>query len=627
MKEKWTVFCNRFGRYLYPFVFFFALILLDVSFRALHPGAGTTSATHWTPNVFTLCWTAILSVIVYLVPGLAKRIVMSIFVGTFVILAFVHAVLYHVSGSFLSFSDLAFAEDAAAFISIQYLTFSWKIYLFLFLSLAVGVLAILMAPKKEKIHWITLVVCVLLLSGSVTGIILTHCEYLEDGTVGKFEWTDTYNPGSISSYYMDFSNSNECLKLCGIYQHLFRSFTYSLGDFFNYGRMRDEASEYFESQAETQSNEMTGVLEGQNAIAILLESIDTWMITEEFMPNLWALQQNSLDFVHHYTPLFLSAGTFNTEFAFNIGFYLPATGTSARTYATNVYPQSLPNLFRNHGYAANSYHTLDGRFYNREVVHPQWGYEAFNDHDILELTGDQTRDTTLMEGYEKMVGHDSLFFDYIITYSGHGPYTEARSAISGPHLKKANVLAKESGIKTDNADTWNQFVRAIAHAQETDAFIGQLVEKMTEDGTIHNTTLILFGDHYSKYLTDTGFVMELKGVSDMNTICNTPFFIYSEKLESQTVEKYTSSVDMLPTVANLFGLEYDARYLVGHDAFSEEGGFVCFSDYSWIDSEMYWTPDYQGEETEKIKERNREVKALLSTSWNTVKTNYFAYQK
>ena len=161
--------------------------------------------------------------------------------------------------------------------------------------------------------------------------------------------------------------------------------------------------------------------------------------------------------------------------------------------------------------------------------------------------------------------------------------------------------------------------------QEVDAFIGGLVKKMQEDGTIHNTALVLFGDHYCKYLTDTEFVMSLKGATDLNTICRTPFFIYSEKLEPRTVTKVTSSVDMLPTIANLFGLDYHPRYLVGNDAFSEKGGFVCFKDYSWIDSDTYWTPDYAGGETEAIRQRNQEVRALLNASWNTVKCNYFAY--
>jgi len=231
-----------------------------------------------------------------------------------------------------------------------------------------------------------------------------------------------------------------------------------------------------------------------------------------------------------------------------------------------------------------------------------------------------------LEAYDLIVGHDKPFFDYIITYSGHGPYTEARDMIALPHLERAKELASKSGAYTSDSDTWSQYVRAIAHAQETDAFIGGLVERMRADGTLENTTLICFGDHYSKYLTDTEFIMQLKGVDNMESLCRTPFFIYSEALNGKmVVEKVTSSVDMLPTIANLFGLQYNPRYLVGSDAFGTEGGFVCFKDYSWIDSEMHWTPDFEGETTEGIRARCQEVRELLNVSWNTVKTNYFAY--
>ncbi len=626
MKEKWISFREKIGTKAYPFVFFFSLMLLDFSFRALHGAAGSTSLFHWAPTLFTLCWTLIFSAVIYIIPGIAKKIVMGLVLAAFGILCLVHATLFHVSGSFLSFSDLAFAEDAAAFVSIDYLGFSFWIYFFVFLSVAIGIFAMILAPKKQKYHWLTAGIAALVFALGITGIAILHSVFYVSDADNKFTWTDTYDPGSVSAIFTEFTDPNECLIFCGNYEYLFRSITKSFDDSVSIEESCNELDEYYESISEERiPNEMTGALEGQNVIGILLESIDKWMINELFMPNLYALQQKSVNFVNHYTPLFLSAGTFNTEAAFNMGFYLPVTGTSAYTYATNIYPYSLPNLFKEKGYTANSYHTLDGKYYNREVVHPLWGYDSFNDQDDLKFVGEPTRDTSLLEAYEKIVQHDKPFFSYIITYSGHGPYTEKRHAIAEPHLELAKELAVQSGVVCEDEDTWNQFVRAIAHVREADAFIGQLVEKMTNDGTIHNTALVLFGDHYSKYLTDTDFIMEMKGVDNMYSICNTPFFIYSEKLEPRTVEKVTSSIDVLPTVANLCNLNYNPRYALGDDAFGEGGGFVCFKDYSWIDSEMLWTPDYDGEMTPEIEARCQEVVQRLNISWETVKSNYFQY--
>jgi hypothetical protein len=39
---------------------------------------------------------------------------------------------------------------------------------------------------------------------------------------------------------------------------------------------------------------MTGVFEGKNLIMIQLEAIDTWMLTEAYMPNLCAIKQGSM---------------------------------------------------------------------------------------------------------------------------------------------------------------------------------------------------------------------------------------------------------------------------------------------------------------------------------------------
>ena len=51
------------------------------------------------------------------------------------------------------------------------------------------------------------------------------------------------------------------------------------------------------------------------------------------------------------------------------------------------------------------------------------------------------------------------------------------------------------------------------------------------------------------------------------------------------VDKYCSSLDVMPTLSNLFGLEYDSRLIMGEDILSDSGGLVIFSNYSFITSE------------------------------------------
>lgn len=52
--------------------------------------------------------------------------------------------------------------------------------------------------------------------------------------------------------------------------------------------------------------------------------------------------------------------------------------------------------------------------------------------------------------------------------------------------------------------------------------------------------------------------------------------------EKVVVDKYCSSLDILPTVSNLMGIEYDSRLLAGRDALSDSEALVVFKDKSFI---------------------------------------------
>ena len=53
-------------------------------------------------------------------------------------------------------------------------------------------------------------------------------------------------------------------------------------------------------------------------------------------------------------------------------------------------------------------------------------------------------------------------------------------------------------------------------------------------------------------------------------------------MEAVEVDKYCSSLDIIPTLSNLMGLEYDSRLLMGRDILSDSEPLVLFSDRSWI---------------------------------------------
>jgi arylsulfatase A-like enzyme len=120
---------------------------------------------------------------------------------------------------------------------------------------------------------------------------------------------------------------------------------------------------------------------------------------------------------------------------------------------------------------------------------------------------------------------------------------------------------------------------------ETDLFVRNLLAELESSGLLDDTVLVFYADHYNYYMLDDGLNMDIKGVDTMNLLQHTDFFIYSKDLKPQTVEKYTSSFDVLPTLANLFDLDAQYELLAGDDAFSDAGGYAIFNDNTWVGGE------------------------------------------
>ncbi|MDD4718007.1 MAG: LTA synthase family protein, partial [Eubacteriales bacterium] len=58
--------------------------------------------------------------------------------------------------------------------------------------------------------------------------------------------------------------------------------------------------------------------------------------------------------------------------------------------------------------------------------------------------------------------------------------------------------------------------------------------------------------------------------------------IYAKGMEPITIDKPVSSMDIIPTISNLLGLEYDSRLLMGSDIFSDAQPLVIFDNRSFI---------------------------------------------
>ncbi len=607
---------RRFGILSLP-VFYLALIFLDCSFRWVYAGAGSTRLLSPKTMLFTACWALLATALVGLLPRLGRRIAMGLLGVFFAFLVILHGVMYNVFGHFFSFADMSFAGDGAKFFSWTYFRLPKKLYFFVAVFLAMVAAAVALARSSGltgRRLWIKRGCMALIVPVCIGAIALTHQKLMPRADV--LTWDNRFDPNSETEIYREFTDANRSMKLTGLYQYTARNFAVSFGIGTD-TRSVQELTDIFEGREEPAANELSGSLKGKNLILVMLESIDTWLARPEYMPNFCELKENGVEFTDFYTPLFLSAGTFNTEIISQTGLVPPAAGMASSGYSTNAFPLSLANLFGGKGYRVNSFHSASPGIYSRGSVHTNLGFEKY--HSYVDMGMDEYQlDSQMLRAFDIMTAGDS-FYTYIITYSGHGPYTEEMGVIAEPHLEAAREAVSRSGI-TDTPENMEEYTRAVAHAMETDEFIGGLMDRLREEGLLEDTAVLFYADHYGKYMSDKEFLNRLKNAEPGTPeLYRTPCVLAGAGLEAGKVDKPASSLDIVPTIVDLFGLDAPMNYYAGESMFAPGDGLVPFPNSGWYDGKAY----YSGEGEMPQNERAAELKRRVEASMEAVRTDYF----
>lgn len=411
---------------------FIIFIGLNYIFSLLYCGEVTEMS--WK---FSVCWALLFCGILTLLPTMAKRIGIIVLITLFSLVCILHAVMYNLFGNFFAFSDLLYTEDGLAFFSFSYI----KVRKLLWITALSCILAsILLAwnlkKSKYKIRQVFIGLGLLLIGAF--GIVVQHNDILS-GLSTTIAWDTAAQKENEADIYQGMTNKNHVMSKVGVYQYMYQSFMVSSGLDKKLGNadMYKELDEYFATRVNEghRVNEMSGLLEGKNMFFIMLESIDTWMLTEDYMPNLYQLQQESINFVNHYSPLYISAGTFNTEFIANTSIIPPMSGIDTKVYKDNYFPTSIANSFKDAGYTVNSFHSSNPGIYNRGEIHENLGYEKYHNWSDMNMEN-YMLDRQMTNGYSIMTSNQP-FMNFVITYSGHGPYTDEMSVISESHIDLA----------------------------------------------------------------------------------------------------------------------------------------------------------------------------------------------
>ena len=606
---------------------FLAYFFLDFSLRLFYGAMSNVSLWAWQPLVFTLLWSGTMTAIAALLPRTGRRIFLLVTFVPFALLTIAHCVLYQLTGTCFSFADLAYAGDGARFVSAAYFHLKVGQWLSIAVCLALMLCAVIFTPQTHVGRRGGIAAAVLA-AACAAGIFVVHTTQMPRGGIVEHNeylaWNDAESHDTLADAYAEFTNANRCLMFSGLYQYTVRGAAVTLWPqtTADTERIAELDAYYAAHPKEAADTPMTGAFAGKNLIFIMMESVDDWLVTPEYMPNLYRLEQEGVDFRNYYAPIFLAAATFNSEFTANTGMIAPEYQVRNSYYAEHTLPYSLANLFRDAGYRARSYHAANPNIYNRGQIHLNFGYESYNDYGDLGMD-DYMLDSQLLRGYDRIVS-DEPFFSFIITYSGHGPYTEEQDTISAPHLARARAVIDYSTVPYTTEAQKEEYTRAVAQAMETDAFIGGLRKQLEADGHVEDTVLVLFADHYCKYFSDTELIEAIKGTGDHNLLSNVPFVIWTEGITPQVSEKYVSTMDIAPTIVDLFSLDTDLRYYIGNDMFGPDGGVVYFRNYAWYDGKTYDTGNDASTNPAVLAMREH-VHEQIDISQDTFRSDYFAY--
>lgn len=606
---------------------FLAYFFLDFSLRLFYGAMSNVSLWAWQPLVFTLLWSGTMTAIAALLPRTGRRIFLLVTFVPFALLTIAHCVLYQLTGTCFSFADLAYAGDGARFVSAAYFHLKVGQWLSIAVCLALMLCAVIFTPQTHVGRRGGIAAAVLA-AACAAGIFVVHTTQMpRGGAVEHSEylaWDNAESHDTLADAYAEFTNANRCLMFSGLYQYTVRGAVVTIWPqtTADTERIAELDAYYAAHPKQAADTPMTGAFAGKNLILIMMESVDDWLVTPEYMPNLYRLEQEGVYFRNYYAPIFLAAATFNSEFTANTGMIAPEYQVRNSYYTEHALPYSLPNLFRDAGYRARSFHAANPNIYNRGQIHLNFGYESYSDYGDLGMD-DYMLDSQLLRGYDQIVS-DEPFFSFIITYSGHGPYTTEQQNISEPHLDRARAVIDYSTVPYTTEAQKEEYTRAVAQAMETDAFIGGLRERLEADGHAEDTVLVLFTDHYCKYFSDVELISAIKGETDRNMLSNVPFVIWTEGITPRVSEKYVSTMDIAPTIVDLFSLDADLRYYIGNDMFGPDGGVVYFRNYAWYDGKTYDTGN-DASSNPAVLAMREQVREQLDVSQDTFRYDYFAY--
>lgn len=343
-------------------------------------------------------------------------------------------------------------------------------------------------------------------------------------------------------------------------------------------------NEYVQSLTPSKQNEYTGLFQGKNLILITAEAFCAEVIDPELTPTLYRLATKGIQFTDYYQPA--SAGTTGGEYQILFGMMPTDGGRSFKNTADHLNYFTLGSQLDRLGYYGKAFHNNSYTYYSRNITHNNLGYsDGFMGYgNGMEA---YVQEAWPQSDYEMISGTLPTYLDqqpfniYYITVSGHSDYEPDSNSMTQKNWDRVQDLPYSDTIKG-----------YLAAQLELEDALTYLVDTLEQEGIADDTVICLSADHFPYGLDSDAplgqlpYLSELYGyeVDDYWERDHSSLILWCGSLEDQepiVVDSPTFSLDILPTLSNLFGTEFDSRLMPGRDVFSDATPLIFNTNYDW----------------------------------------------
>ena len=332
---------------------------------------------------------------------------------------------------------------------------------------------------------------------------------------------------------------------------------------------------YMANETPTKQNKYTGMFKDKNLIVITAEAFSPIAVNEALTPTLYKLVNQGFTFTNFYSPIYY-VSTSDGEYV-SLTSLLPKESVwSFYKSSKNYLPYVYGNVFKNLGYETYAFHDGQYKYYDRNLSHPNMGYKYMACGNGLEKLMNCKKwpqsDLEMINATFDMYSNEEKFVAYYMSISGHLEY----------NFYGNNMASKNKALVADTE--YSDKIKAYIACQiELDKALEELINKLKEKDILDDTVIVLSADHYPYGLTND----DINSVTPLEDakfdIHKNNLIIWSNTMKKNIkIDKIAESLDILPTILNLFGINYDSRLLIGKDILSDTDGLVILNDRSWI---------------------------------------------